>query len=112
MASSELRNLKKQKEKAVDDDDRISQLSDTLMVQILSLLLAEDVVTSCVLSKSWEEDDIEEDSCHDHHQDIRNLILDYLQELSHETELIIGTWFAKVYILQFFAKDQMEYKIS
>ncbi|MCE3050835.1 hypothetical protein HAX54_048267 [Datura stramonium] len=99
MASSGLRNPKKQEEKAVDDDDRVSQFLDTLLDMILWKFLPHIFSIWILLEKfliSSEEDDIEEESCHDHHQDIRNLVLDYLEELSHATELIIGTWFAKL----------------
>ncbi|MCE3051575.1 hypothetical protein HAX54_050251 [Datura stramonium] len=93
MTSSELRNLKKQKEEAVDDDDGISQLSDALLIQILSLLPIDEAFTICILSKRWqylwtlvdnfyftcanysdiksytgERLDDEEDSCRDYHQ--------------------------------------------
>ncbi|KAK4722039.1 hypothetical protein R3W88_012272 [Solanum pinnatisectum] len=39
---------------------------------------------------------IDEDDCPYYHQVIRNLVLDYLDKLSNVTELIIGSWFAKV----------------
>ncbi|XP_059297303.1 F-box/LRR-repeat protein At3g03360-like [Lycium ferocissimum] len=69
------------------------------LVDVSSLVLAS--LTFCIscITDCWEEDDIEEDSCRDHHQVIRNLILDYLQKLSYAAELIIRCWFAEVVYL-------------
>ncbi|XP_075082469.1 F-box/LRR-repeat protein At3g03360-like [Nicotiana tabacum] len=43
-----------------------------------------------------EEDDVEEDNCPDYHQAFRNLVLHYLEKLSHVTQLKIGSWLAEV----------------
>ncbi|MCD7463521.1 hypothetical protein HAX54_050779 [Datura stramonium] len=66
------------------------------LVNVSSLVTANLTFNICCITDGWEEDDIEEDSCRDHHQDIRNLVLDYLEKLSHATELIIESWFAEV----------------
>ncbi|XP_059279809.1 LOW QUALITY PROTEIN: F-box/LRR-repeat protein At3g03360-like [Lycium ferocissimum] len=66
------------------------------LVNVSSLVIASLTFSITCITVSWDEDDIEEDSCRDHHQDIRNLILDYLEKLSYVTELIIGSWFAEV----------------
>ncbi|MCD9645156.1 hypothetical protein HAX54_033864 [Datura stramonium] len=66
------------------------------LVNVSSLVTASLTFHITCITDGWEEDDIEEHSCCDYHQDIRNLVLDYLENLSHATELIIGTWFAEL----------------
>ncbi|XP_060198825.1 F-box protein At5g03100-like [Lycium barbarum] len=65
------------------------------LVDVSSLVIASLTFSMRCITDYLEEDDIEEDSCYDYHQDIRNLILDYLEKLSYATELIIGGWFAQ-----------------
>ncbi|XP_016461553.1 uncharacterized protein LOC107784873 [Nicotiana tabacum] len=57
--------------------DRLSELPDSLLVPILSLLPTEDAFATCILSK-------------------RTLVQDNLQKVSCATELTIGTWFTEV----------------
>ncbi|KAK4341321.1 hypothetical protein RND71_039822 [Anisodus tanguticus] len=73
--------------------DISGELSDLKcrLVDVSSLVIASLTFSISCITEFWEEDDIEEDSCLDHHQDIRNLILDNLQKLSYATELITGT---------------------
>ncbi|XP_060198785.1 F-box protein At5g03100-like [Lycium barbarum] len=66
------------------------------LVNVSSLVIASLTFRLSCINEEWEEDDIEEDSCYDYHQGIRNLILVHLQKLSYVTELIIGGWFAEV----------------
>nr|XP_018629291.1 putative FBD-associated F-box protein At1g50980 isoform X2 [Nicotiana tomentosiformis] len=56
--------------------DRLSELPDSLLVPILSLLPTEDAFATCILSK-------------------RTLVQDNLQKVSCATELTIGTWFTE-----------------
>lgn len=66
------------------------------LVNVSSLVIADLTFTMSCINEGCEEDDIEEESCRDYHQTIRNLIFDYLEKLSYVTELIIGRWFAEV----------------
>ncbi|XP_075088182.1 F-box/LRR-repeat protein At3g03360-like [Nicotiana tabacum] len=85
----------------LDDDDIVKLLSDLgylkcRLVNVSSLVTANLTFSISCITDDWEEDDIEEESCRDHHHVFRNLVLDIFQKLSYATELRIGSWIAEV----------------
>ncbi|KAH0679819.1 hypothetical protein KY284_020904 [Solanum tuberosum] len=66
------------------------------LVNVSSLVIASLTFSDICITVGKREADIDEDECPYYHQVIRNLVLDYLEKLSNVTELIIGSWFAKV----------------
>nr|XP_009804224.1 PREDICTED: F-box/FBD/LRR-repeat protein At5g56420-like [Nicotiana sylvestris] len=53
VVSSHLTDSVLKKQKNEETLDRLSQLPDAILVQILSLLPTKDAVPSCLLSKRW-----------------------------------------------------------